>query len=68
MKKFDLVRVAPLALSVALSLALSLTAVNTIAALGMKSIAAAEEVPQHDARPLLAQANRTRVAGAARAY
>jgi hypothetical protein len=39
MKKFDMSRVAPFALSVALSLALSFTAVDAIAALGMKAVA-----------------------------
>jgi hypothetical protein len=39
MKKFDMSRAAPLALSVALSLVVSFTVVDAIAALGMKAVA-----------------------------
>jgi hypothetical protein len=54
MKKFDMSRVAPLALSVALSLAVSFTAVDAIAALGMKA-AASLGGSQPVGQPLLAR-------------
>jgi hypothetical protein len=64
MKKSDLSRVAPLALSVAMSLALSITVVDTISAEGMKA-AAVLEGSQRVAPPLLAESHQARVANAA---
>jgi hypothetical protein len=54
MKKFDMSRVAPLALSVALSLAVSFTVVDAIAALGMKAVASMGGL-QPLGQPLLAR-------------
>jgi hypothetical protein len=64
-KKLDLSRVSLPALSIALSLALSFTVVDVIAAQGMKAVAALEN-SQPFAYPLQAQAHLERVANAAR--
>ena len=66
MKKLDLSRATPVAVCVAVSLALSSTVVDAIAALGMESIAALEG-SQSAARPILAQSHRAVVVDAARA-
>lgn len=66
MKKFDLSRVAPLALSLALSLTLCFAVVDSIAALGMQAIAALEG-SQHVAQPVLAQVQQAPIANAAHA-
>jgi hypothetical protein len=63
-KKSDLSRVSLPALSIALSLAMSFTVMDVIAAQGMKAVAALEN-SQPVAHPLLAQAHRVRVANAA---
>ena len=54
MKKLDTSRVPPLVLCVAASLTLSFIVADTIAALGMKSIAALEGT-QSSAQPVVAQ-------------
>ena len=65
MKKLDLSRTTPLALCVAVSLALSFTVADAIAALGMKSIAALEG-SQTPAQPILAQSRHAAVVDADR--
>jgi hypothetical protein len=64
MKKFDLSRVSPPVLSIALSLAVNFAVVDPIATEGMKAIAALEH-SQSDAHSLLAQAHRACAANAA---
>jgi hypothetical protein len=63
MKRFELSRVTPFALSAALSLALTICAADALSSLGMKA-AESLKASHHVAPPLLAQSHRVCAANA----